>query len=284
MRFFARIKQLFSRKRVVGLALGSGGAKGMAHLGALKAFEEAGLRFRVVAGSSIGSIVGALYAKGLTPDDMIQVVESLNRREFGKNLRPFADLSFAEEFLGHYLEGNLEDLPLPFAVWVTDGATNAGEMLTSGKTARAVTASSAIPPFFRGVDIGGKRYFDGAFSNAVPAEACRALGADVVIGIDLAAYAKTEEEKGRISRIFGMAVAKISPVRYLPDSRSRGYENADFMLRPDLGAFRSTDVSREGMMKMFEVGYETAKENMAQIEEVIRRCHRKRKTKRENSR
>ena len=165
MGFFTRIKNLFSRKRVVGLALGSGGAKGMAHLGALKAFEEEGIRFQVVAGSSIGSIVGALYAKGFSADDMIQVVEGFNRKEFSKNLRPFADLGFAEEFLSRYLDGDIRELPIPFAAWVTDGETNGGEMLSEGKTARALIASSAIPPFFRGVEIGEKRYYDGVFQR-----------------------------------------------------------------------------------------------------------------------
>ena len=280
MGFFARIKTLFSRKRVLGLALGSGGAKGMAHLGALKAFEEEGISFRVVAGASIGSNVGALYAKGYSADDIIQIIESLNYKEFGKNLlNPLSDLSFAEEFLSSYLEGDIKGLPMPFAAWATDGVTNEGKMFTEGNIARILTASSAIPPFFRGVDIGGKRYYDGAFSNAIPAEAARALGADVVIGIDLSAFARQEEEKGHISRIFGLAIAKICPVKYNEDSKRRGYDNADFMLRPDLSKFRATDVSRESMSKMFEIGYETAKENMAKIKEVIRKCPSRRKNR-----
>ncbi len=275
MGILTRLKNLFSRKRpVLGLALGSGGAKGMAHLGAIKAFEEAGIHFDVVAGASIGSIVGALYAKGYTSADMIQVIESLNRKEFAKNLHPFADLSFAEQFLERYLEGDISSLALPFAAWVTDGETNEGKMLSSGKTARVITASSAIPPFFRGVDIDGRRYYDGAFSNGVPCEACRTLGADFVLGIDLSAFQKPEEEKGRISRLFGAAIAKMSPVHYNDDCRSRGYAQADLMLTPNLLNFRATDVSREGMDGMFEVGYETARENIEKIKEAIRKCPR----------
>ncbi len=278
MGLFARIQKLFVRKRVVGLALGSGGAKGMAHLGALKAFEEAGIRFQVVAGSSIGSIVGALYAKGFTSNDMVQIVESLNRKEFGKNLlNPFSDLSFAEEFLSHYLEGNIEDLPLPFAAWATDGVTNEGKMFTSGNLARILTASSAIPPFFRGVDVDGRRYYDGAFTNSIPAEACRSLGADVVIGIDLSAQTYAEgSTESRFSRICSLAVAKVSPVKYLADSKQRGYDSADFVLQPDLLAYRPTDVSRENMSRMFDVGYEAAKANMETIKEVIRKCPKRR--------
>ena len=84
MGLFSRIKAFLSRKNTVrlGLALGSGGAKGMAHLGAIKAFEEEGIHFDYITGTSIGSIVGALYAKGYTSADMTGVVESLNRKEF----------------------------------------------------------------------------------------------------------------------------------------------------------------------------------------------------------
>ena len=94
MGFLSFMKEKFSRKKqpVLGLALGSGGAKGLAHLGVLKAFEEENIRFSFVTGTSIGSIVGALYAKGYTARDMIEIIENLNRKEFAKNLRPFADM------------------------------------------------------------------------------------------------------------------------------------------------------------------------------------------------
>ena len=126
MGLFSRIKAFLSRKNTVrlGLALGSGGAKGMAHLGAIKAFEEEGIHFDYITGTSIGSIVGALYAKGYTSADMTGVVESLNRKEFARNLRPFADMDFAEAYIGEYLEGDIPSLPKPFAAWATDGATN----------------------------------------------------------------------------------------------------------------------------------------------------------------
>ena len=177
MNVFTRFRNFITRKRKntlrLGLALGSGGAKGMAHLGALKAFEEEGIRFDVVAGTSIGSIVGALYAKGYSSSDMVEIVQSLSVKEFSKNLRPRADMGFAEEFLSGYVEGDISELPLPFAAWATDEETNEGVLLDSGSTARALTASSAMPPFFRAVEIGGKRLADGAFTNAIPADVAR---------------------------------------------------------------------------------------------------------------
>ena len=105
MGFFARLFRRKKKKPTLGLALGSGGAKGMAHLGALKAFEEHGLEFDVVAGTSIGAIVGALYVKGYSVADMWGIIESLNRKEFAKNLRPFSDLDFAERLLEGFIEG-----------------------------------------------------------------------------------------------------------------------------------------------------------------------------------
>lgn len=275
MGLFTRIKQLFSRKKpALGLALGSGGAKGMAHLGVLRALEEEGIGFSFVTGSSIGSIVGALYAKGYTSQDMVQIIENLNRREFSKNLRPFADLSFAEQFLENYLEGDFSTLSLPFAAWATE-ESGKGVMLKSGKLARALTASSAIPPFFRGVEIGGRRLYDGAFSDAVPSEACRQLGAEFVVGVDLSAFSK-ETERGPISRFVDSAVARFTPVNYQPDCRTRGYDHADFMFRPNLGAFRATDISRADMHRMYELGYEEAKGRMDEFKAAYRAARRKR--------
>lgn len=264
--FFRRRK---TPKPKLGLALGSGGAKGMAHLGALKAFEEKGLTFDVVAGTSIGAIVGALYSGGYSVADMWGIVESLNRKEFAKNLRPFSDLDFAERLLENYLEGDVSDLKKAFACWATDAETNEGVLLDAGKVAHIVTASAAIPPFFRSVEVGGRRMYDGAFSNAVPSDVCKDMGADTVIAVDLSAFKRPDEEKSTFSRFVGSAMNVFMPVRTLNDARSRGYAAADVMLRPNLYDFRATDVSREAMDKMFDIGYAEARANFDAIDKAI---------------
>ena len=272
MALLEKVRALFARKRpsvVLGLALGSGGAKGMAHLGALKAFAEEGLSFSVVTGTSIGSIVGALYAKGYSWADMTSVVDSVDRGEFAKNLRPFADLSPIEAFLEQYLEGDFSSLALPFACCATDGGSNECVVLREGKLARALTASSAIPPFFRGVDIGGRKLYDGAFSDAIPADVCREMGAEVVVGIDLSAYARADAEKGRVERWVGSVVGAITPVRTLEDAKTRGYRAADVMLRPNLYDFRATSIDRAAVDAMFEIGYMEAKSRMEEIRKAI---------------
>ncbi len=279
MGLLSRIKNVFTRRKELklGIAFGSGGAKGMAHLGALKALEEEGFKFSFVTGTSIGSIVGALYAKGYTSADMVQIIENLNRKEFSRGLNPFAESSFVEDFLSDYLEGDFSTLSLPFAACATDGGTNEMVVLDSGKLARALAASSAIPPFFRGVEVGGKKLYDGAFSNAIPSDICKDLGARFVIGIDLSAYTKSDEEKGRMSRLFGSAISRITPVKYTADCKTRGYDNADFMLRPKLIDFRATDVSREAMNRMYELGYEEAKANMDELKQAIDAARRRKK-------
>ena len=269
MWLFSRRKPKKKKEPVLGLALGSGGAKGMAHLGALKAFEERGIMFNVITGTSIGAIVGALYAKGYSVADMWGIIESLNRKEFAKNLRPFSELDFAERLLDEYLEGEVSDLLKPFACWATDARTNEGVLLNTGKTAHIVTASAAIPPFFRGVEVEGRLLYDGAFSNAIPSDVCKDMSADVVIACDLSAYKRADEDKSTVMRFVGTAVNAFMPVRELKDARSRGYEHADVMLRPNLYDFRATDVSRTAMNRMFDIGYEEAVARMDEIEKAI---------------
>lgn len=269
MGFLSRFKQLFTHKprqrKRLGLALGSGGAKGMAHLGALKAFEEAGISFQIVTGTSIGSIVGALYANGFSASDMVEIVETISIKEFSKNIRPFADMTGIEQYLERYLEGDISDLKIPFAAWATDSDTNGGVLLDMGKTAKILTASSAIPPFFRAVELNGQRLADGAYTNAIPADVCRAMGADFVIGCDLSAYVRTEEEKSAIERLIGSAIGAFVPLRYAEDSKTRGYEASNIMLRPNLIDYRATDVSRAAMLRMYELGYEETKTRMPEI-------------------
>ncbi len=269
MGLFSRIVSVFSRKRkkkpVLGLALGSGGAKGMAHLGALKAFEEEGISFQVVAGTSIGSIVGALYAKGYSSADMTSVLRDLNAKEFTGKLRPFADMGFVEEYLSRYLDEDFSQLKLPFAAWATDASTNEGVLLNSGNLPRALTASSAIPPFFRAVEIDGKRLADGAYTNAIPADVCRDMGADFVVGCDLSAYLRSDEDKSTLSRMLGSFINSFVTLSYKEDSKTRGYEASDVTLRPNLIDFRAIDVSREAMEKMYELGYAEARARMGEI-------------------
>ena len=142
-------------------------------------------------------------------------------------------------------------------------------LLNSGNAAKACTASSAIPPFFKSVTIDGRRLVDGAFSNSVPADVCRDMGAQFVVGIDLGAFVKPEEEKGMLARMLGSAINALVSVKYLEDSKTRGYDAADIMLKPNLYDYRATDVSLEAMNAMYDIGYNEVKSHIDEIKSAL---------------
>lgn len=180
--------------RKIGLALGSGGARGWAHIGALKALFEMGIRPDVVTGASIGAIVGAMVAAGVF-ETFAQEVERL---DWMKLARFFAEVRIPrhgllsgqpvlqwlnrKELLGGRTFDSLE---LPFAVAATDLYAEQALVLREGPVVEAVRASFSIPGVFDPVLREGKVLIDGGFTNPVPVDAARALGADVVIAIDI---------------------------------------------------------------------------------------------------
>ena len=185
-------------KKTLGLALGSGGAKGMAHIGALKAFEENGIEFDVVAGASIGSIVGAFYCNIYRADEILHLLETVNFKEITNMFMVKMDTVGLEDVINRYI-GDLtfDELKKPFACTATDYRTGEEVDLKSGSVAKALCASSSYPPFFKPVSIDGRLLVDGAFSNAVPADLVRGMGADFVVGIDLSAVKSDKKRSGR---------------------------------------------------------------------------------------
>jgi NTE family protein len=178
----------------IGLALGSGGARGAAHTGVLKVLEREGIRPTVVAGSSIGSLIGAAYVAGKPTADMekewLAVGVSKVLRGFMPTF-PSAGLSSGHE-LRKLLQGlfgdvAIEDLPMPFAAVACDIDTGEPVVLTTGPLVDAVLASTAIPGIFFPVRRESRILVDGGMVDPVPVSVCRALGADIVIAVDITA-------------------------------------------------------------------------------------------------
>ena len=184
-------------RRRVGLALGGGAARGFAHVGVVLALERAGWTVDVVAGTSAGSLVGALYASGMD----------------GARLRAAA-LSFDEQVLGDWSVGSrsliagraLQDLvnrhvggrPIerfakPFAAVATDLYNGRKVVFRTGDAGLAVRASSAVPGVFEPVALGGREYVDGGLVSPVPVRTCRELGAQFVIAVDISAQPQFQE-------------------------------------------------------------------------------------------
>ena len=245
------------KKKLVAAALGSGGAKGMAHLGALQALGECGVCFDAYAGTSAGSIVGALCAKGYTPADIYRLLAHLDYKGLALSVLAAGSMRAAfsalEDVMG---ECEFSELKLPFAAVATDAATGEEVVLRRGNVARAVLASSAMPPFFRGADIEGRRLIDGAFSNAIPGDVARSLGADLVIGVALSPA--SSYCGGSWVTAAGKRVAM----------RQTGFESCDVLLEPDLSAYSAADVF--GGARMYDIGYDCAMRHMPQILRLLR--------------
>lgn len=258
-------------KKKIGLALSSGGAKGIAHIGAIKALEEGGVRFDCYAGTSIGSIVGALCACGLTADEMRGIVGNICLKEYLRYIRPYMDMSFIEKMLDEYLGGaTFSDLQKPFFAWATETGSRAGVLLKEGNVARACTASSAVPPYFHSVEISGRALIDGAYTNPMPADVLKEQGAAFVVGIDLNATLPRETPihyYNRWTKFLSLTLdaAVAEEVRVEKGARRRGYVACDAVICPKVASFSSLDGAKDPLGKMYEAGYEAAKALLPEI-------------------
>jgi len=175
----------------IGLALGSGSARGWSHIGVIQALREMGINPDVVSGCSIGALVGGAYTAGYL-DDLCEWSKTLHK----KDVVGFFDVSIMSGglisgerimnfFRGHVGDITIESLSIPFAAVATDLGTGREIWLKSGSLLDAVRASISLPGIFSPVRIGDKWLVDGGLLNPVPVSVCRAMGADIVIAVNL---------------------------------------------------------------------------------------------------
>lgn len=176
---------------VLGLALGGGSARGWGHIGVMRTLMTHGIKPNIIAGTSIGAVIGACYAAG-----QLDVVEEWARSITRRGLLGYLDFSLSgaglisgsrlldklEQTLGNMM---IEDLPIAFAAIATEIGTGHEIWLTRGRLVDAVRASYALPGVFPPVRVGGRWLVDGALVNPVPVSAARALGARLVIAVNL---------------------------------------------------------------------------------------------------
>jgi NTE family protein len=179
-----------SRKLRVGLALGSGSARGWAHLGVIRVLEQAGIRPDIVCGTSIGALVGAAYAadelenfeKWLRGLGIADVISFMDVRMNGGMIKGERLMEF---FRRSFIDRPIEELAIPFAAVATALHTGTEVWLREGSTIEAVRASIALPALFTPVVHDGRILVDGGLVNPVPVSLARAMGADIVIAVDL---------------------------------------------------------------------------------------------------
>lgn len=174
----------------IGLALGSGSARGWAHIGVIRALRDAGIEPDIICGSSIGAFVGAATACG-DLDKLEHWVRSLSWKEVlgffdvGLNGGLIKGEKLLDFFTRHFTDRDFHDLPLPFACVATDLGSGREIWLKEGSVAHAVRASIALPGLFAPIPRDGGFLVDGGLVNPVPVSLCRAMGADIVIAVDL---------------------------------------------------------------------------------------------------
>lgn len=231
-----------SRKKV-GLALGGGGARGLAHIGALKALQEAEIPVDCIAGTSVGSVIGTLLALGYDWQRMKHLAEQTKWSDLvgvswpDKGLMQTKKL---ERFLEELTDSrSFDDLDAPFAVVGTDITNGEAVVLSHGPIAPAVRASCGVPGVFEPAEIGDRLLVDGGLVNEIPGDVVRELGADVVIAIDLNA---DRTRNKRPENIFDVLFYSMNIL--IAGTSQTGKTSADVTIEPDLHGFGYADLSR----------------------------------------
>jgi NTE family protein len=231
--------------RTVGLALSGGGARGFAHVGVLRALVGNGIPIDVVAGTSAGSMVGGAYAAGMPVGD----IEAMAARVRWTNMiRPsLSPLGlFSTVPMGRFLEHELpirqiEEMPIPFAAVACDHATGEELIIDQGDAVLAIRASCSVPGVFAPViDKQGRMLVDGGVVSPTPVDAARALGADVVIAVDLLACGSTFRSRPRSA--FGMMLG--SAMRLLTVASRAQQRTADLTIIPKIGHLRPDQIGK----------------------------------------
>jgi NTE family protein len=241
--YAAPLQRMSKTQPVVGLVLGAGGSRGFAHVGVLKAFEEAGIEVDVIVGVSSGAVVAALHAGGMRAGELeanalaIEDNDLLDFTLFGPGVIEGGRL---QAYINEMLHNRpIEALQKPFAVIAAERETSRMMIFNRGNTGLAVRASASVPKLFWPVLIRGTEYVDGGVANRVPASVARQMGADIVIAVDVSWRGSAEAQQ------------------------------ADVVIRPQTIRTRITDFSQK--VANLAAGEEAAREVVPQLRELLAR-------------
>lgn len=283
----------------IGLVLSGGGAKGAAHIGVLKVLEENHIPIDMIAGTSFGAIVGGLYAAGYSASELETMLETIDWSAVLSSRAPRADRSFRRkqddnDFLIKFrlglkngklklpsgliepnnlrllLQGfvakktherDFDQLAIPFRAVATDLTTGEAVIMGEGELASSIVASMAVPALFPPVDHEGKLLVDGGVANNVPIDVARAMGADIVIVVDISARAKTKAEISSFTSV-------ISQLTLLMTSKNTAQQLAtltdnDIVVRPDLEEIGLIDFDRT--IEAISAGEQAARKTVARL-------------------
>lgn len=256
-----------AREPIIALALGGGGAKGFAHIGAIKVLESHGIRPKIVTGTSAGSFVGSIYASGKTPFQLQEIALKLDEkdlRDLTLSKQGFVVGQKLQDYVNQQVNNvPMQRFPIKFAAVATRLDNGQKTVFTSGNTGQAVRASCSIPNVFIPATIGNVRYVDGGLVSPIPVATARDLGADLVIAIDISARPKAGETTG----VWGLLDQTINIMGM--QGISRELSLADIVIQPNISGLAALDLSQRNQTIL--EGERAAQQQLRQIDQMIAR-------------
>ncbi|MEO8727156.1 MAG: patatin-like phospholipase family protein [Acidobacteriaceae bacterium] len=255
------VKEPWQRPKI-GLALGGGFARGMAHIGVLKVLEEEGIPIDFIAGTSIGAVVGAFYCSGISAREISEIGAIIRFSDFARYTISRLGLCTNERLCGlldRYLKVHtFEELKIPLAVTATEFLTGKSVVFTSGRLNERVRASCAYPGVFTPVTVDGKLMVDGLLAHSVPAAPLKEMGAEKVLSVYFNAHwvnsGGPRHVLDIIGQCFSIAQANMSPLWRV---------DTDCLIEPEVQPFGFDDFARTP--ELVRVGEEAARQALPVI-------------------
>jgi NTE family protein len=244
------------KRPLVGLALGGGMARGCAHIGVLRELEKHDIPIDLIAGTSVGSLIGGAYAAGLSPDQIEKMALTISWNDLGRvtvSKLGFYNSERTEDYVRkHFPVTEFEKARLPFGAVATDIQTGKMVIFTEGSLPLAIRASCAMPIFYTPVVVNGRMMVDGGLVGHIPASVARLMGADLVIAVDVNSQHLPIPPPTHLFTIMSQALSVMgrTAVQYL-------YADADIVIRPQIDQVRPDDLSKAA--EMIAAGEEAAR-------------------------
>jgi NTE family protein len=260
---------VLTRAPRLGLALGGGAARGFAHIGVIQELERVGVHAELVAGTSAGSLVAALYASGMPGAEIERLALQMQEAEIADWSLPILGRGLLrgealQRYVRRMIDGRLiQDMKIPLGVLATDLKSGQGVLFRRGDTATAVRASSAVPGVFSPVKIGDTEYVDGGLVAPVPVRQAREMGAELVLAVDISSAPEGNGASG------GLQVL-LQTFAIMGQSINRHeLASADLVVRPALKGVGGADFSAR--QRAIEAGRQAMRAAMPQLLALLAR-------------
>jgi NTE family protein len=251
----------------IALVLGGGAARGFAHVGVIRVLEQEKIPIHLIVGTSVGSLIGGLYAADPNSFNLEWLAFSLEKEDIFDYSVVYSKMGPVQgDRLEKFVQTkakvkNIEQMKIPFYPVATDLNTGQTWVFERGSAARAIRASSAIPGIFQPVEISGRTYVDGGVTDNLPVDVARARGADIVIAVSI----QKKVDNPQINSLIDVLLQSISIMgRELVLYKCRNY---DILIEPNVGEVGLTDFSQK--KKLMEAGMQAARQALPKIRKLI---------------